>query len=81
MSNSAGRRESVSTDPNPSVAPTSSSEPLPAEITQALAAGLGDFSLRELLGLVLTQLSHAERQAYLARMPADKGNGLPMRAP
>jgi putative transposase len=76
MSNSAGRRESVSTDPNPSVAPTSSSEPLPAEITQALAAGLGNFSLRELLSLVLTQLSHAERQAYLARIPADKGNGL-----
>jgi hypothetical protein len=66
----------MSTDPNPSVAPTSSSELLPADITQALAAGLGNFSLRELLSLVLTQLSHAERQAYLARIPADKGNGL-----
>jgi hypothetical protein len=66
----------MATDPNPSVAPQSLPEPLPADITQALAAGLGDFSLRELLGLVLTQLSHAERQAYLARIPADKGNGL-----
>jgi transposase-like protein len=65
----------MATDPNPSVASNSPPQPLPSEIMQALAAGLGDFSLRELLGLILTSLSHAERQAYLARMPADKGNG------
>src|SRR6266581_4296564 len=65
----------MSTDPNPSLAPNPSSEPLPAEVQQALAAGLGNFSLRELLGLVLTTLGQAERQAYLARSSTDKGNG------
>ena len=44
----------MATDPNPSVAPNSLPQFLAAEITQALAAGLGDFSLRELLGLILT---------------------------
>jgi len=63
------------TDPNPSLAPHSPSEPLPAELAQALAAGLGPFSLRELLALILNSLGHAERQAYLASTPADKGNG------
>src|SRR5439155_323143 len=65
----------MSTDPNPSLAPNPSSEPLPAEVQQALAAGLGNFSLRELLGLVLTTLGQAERQAYWARSSTDKGNG------
>ena len=51
------------TDPNPSLAPKSSSETLPAAIAQALAAGLGNFSLRELLVLILNSLSQAERQA------------------
>ncbi len=63
------------TDPNPSLAPNSPSESLPAELAQALAAGLDNFSLRELLGLVLNSLGQAERQAYLASTPADKGNG------
>ncbi len=63
------------TDPNPSLAPHSPSEPLPAELAQALAAGLGPFSLRELLALILNSLSQAERQAFLAGAPADKGNG------
>src|SRR5438552_1196932 len=65
----------MSTDPNPSLAPNPSSEPLRAEVQQAVAAGLGNFSLRELLGLVLTTLGQAERQAYLARSCTDKGNG------
>ena len=63
------------TDPNPGVAPHSSSESLPAEIAQALAAGLGQFSLREMLALILNSLSLAERQAYLAGAHADKANG------
>lgn len=63
------------TDPNPSLAPKSPSETLPAGIAQALAAGLGNFSLRELLVLILNSLSQAERQAYLAGTPTDKGNG------
>ncbi|MBI2817203.1 MAG: transposase [Acidobacteria bacterium] len=65
----------MATDPDTSLSPNLLSEPLPAEIAQALAGGLGDFSLRELLSLMLTSLGHAERQKYLARTPADKGNG------
>lgn len=63
------------TDPNPSLAPHSTSPSLPAEIAQALAAGLGNFSLRELLALILNSLGQAERQSYLAATPVDKGNG------
>lgn len=65
----------MATDPKPSLPPTSPSEPLPAEIRQALAAGLGDFSLRELLGCLLSNVGLAERQAYLERIRHDKPNG------
>lgn len=63
------------TDPNPSLAPNSPSESFPTEIAQTLAAGLGPFSLRELLALILNSLSQAERQAYLSAAHADKANG------
>jgi putative transposase len=65
----------MSTDPNPSVAPSVTPNSLSPEFMQALATGLGDLNLRELLALLLTHLSQAERKAYLARTPADKGNG------
>jgi putative transposase len=65
----------MATDPDTSLPPNSASDSLPAEIAQALAGGLGDYSLRELLSLMLTSLGRAERQKYLARTPADKGNG------
>ena len=65
----------MATDPDNSLSLNPLSESLPAEIAQALAGGLGDFNLRELLGLMLSSLGHAERQKYLARTPADKGNG------
>lgn len=65
----------MATDPNSSLPPTSTSESLPAEIRQALASGLGDFSLRELLGWLLSHVGLAERQAYLERILPDKPNG------
>lgn len=65
----------MATDPDNSLSPNPAVESLPAEIAQALAGGLGDCSLRELLGLMLSSLGHAERQKYLAHTPADKGNG------
>ena len=65
----------MATDPKRSVSPNSSPEPMPDEIRQALTGGLGDFSLRELLSFILSSLGQAERQTYLARTPADKGNG------
>jgi len=65
----------MATDPKPSLSPTSAGEPLPAEIAQALASGLGDFNLRELLSWLLSQVGLAERKAYLERVVQDKPNG------
>jgi transposase-like protein len=62
-------------DPKPSVPPNRSSEPLPVEVEQALASGLGAYTLRELLGWLLSSLGTAERQAYLERIRQDKPNG------
>jgi transposase-like protein len=50
-------------------------EPVNAEIERVLQSGVGDLSLRELLGLMLSGLGVAERKAYLARSDADKANG------
>jgi putative transposase len=55
-----------------------SSSPRPAEkseIEKLLQSGLGDFSLRELLGALLSSLAHAERGVYLQNQLADKANG------
>ena len=67
----------MATDPKASLSlpPTSPSDPLPEEFRQALASGLGDFSLRELLGCLLSNVGLAERQAYLERIRQDKPNG------
>ena len=65
----------MTTDPKASLPPTSASEPLPAEIRQVLASGLGDFSLRELLSWLLSSVGLAEREAYLERIRQDKPNG------
>ena len=65
----------MATDPKSSVAPTTPSESLPSEVRQALASGLGDFSLRELLSWLLSSVGLAERQAYLERILQDKPNG------
>ena len=42
----------MATDPKPSVSPNAASAPraLPPEVEQALASGLGNYTLRELLG-------------------------------
>jgi transposase-like protein len=48
---------------------------LPAEIQQALASGLGDFSLRELLSWWLSSVGLAERKTYLERVLHDQPNG------
>ena len=65
----------MTTDPDNSRSPNPTAESLPEEIAQALAGGLGDFNLREWLGLMRRSLGYAERQKYLARTTADKGNG------
>jgi len=65
----------MTTDPKSSLSPKTSAESLPPEIQQALASGLADFNLRELLSWLLSQVGVAERQAYLQRMAHDKPNG------
>jgi putative transposase len=72
----------MSTDPKPSVSPNGTSAPvaLPAEVQQALASGLGNYTLRELLSWMLSHIEVAERQAYLERMGEDKANGFYDRA-
>lgn len=65
----------MATDPKPSLSPKPSPESLPADVQQALASGIGDFSLRELLSLLLSGVGLAERQAYLQRMDHDQPNG------
>jgi transposase-like protein len=66
----------MATDPKTSVAPNDVGQALEKDVAEAMAAGLGNLSLRELLGMTLTSVSHAERRAYLARAgAADKGNG------
>jgi transposase-like protein len=66
----------MATDPKASVAPNAVPEALEKEIAEALACGLGNLSLRELLGMTLSTLGQAERRTYLSRVgSSDKGNG------
>lgn len=64
----------MTTDPDNSLSPNPP-ESLPDPIAEALAGGLGDCNLRELLALVLNGLGQAERLKYLAHHRTDKGNG------
>ncbi len=66
----------MATDPNPSLTPKASPDSsVPAEVEQALSSGLADCSLRELLGLLLSSVGQAERQAFLERARDDHANG------
>jgi len=46
-----------------------------SDIEKLLQSGLADFSLRELLGAMLSNLAQAERGAYLQNQTEDKANG------
>jgi transposase-like protein len=65
----------MSSDPKSNVSQNSLSESLDQEIDRLLAAGLENFSVRELLGMMLSAAGQAERRAYLAEADGDKGNG------
>src|SRR5215472_12482229 len=65
----------MATDPKFSLPPSSSSDSLPTEVRQALASGVGDFNLRELLSWLLSSVGLAERKAYLERILQDQPNG------
>jgi transposase-like protein len=66
----------MATDPKRSVAPNRVAEVTQAELERLAATGLGEMSVRDLLGALLTSVGVAERRAYLDRAGgADKGNG------
>jgi transposase-like protein len=50
-------------------------EELQQHIKEAVAGGLAELNLRELLGLTLSSLASAERTTWLSSRPEDKGNG------
>lgn len=68
-------RKPMATDSKQSVTPSTMPESVNVEIERVLQSGLGELSLRELMGLLLSSLGVAERKAYLARTSADKANG------
>jgi putative transposase len=58
-----------------SVSPSSAPASPKSDLEKLLQSGLGDFSLRELLGVLLSSLAQAERGSYLQNQAADKANG------
>jgi putative transposase len=65
----------MATDPKKSVTPTAISAVAKTDIERLLQMGLGDFSVRELLGMLISSAATAERNVYLQDTPADKSNG------
>lgn len=62
-------------EPKSNLSQNSLPKALDDEIDRLLAAGLDNFSVRELLGMMLSAAGQAERRAYLAETATDKGNG------
>ena len=71
----------MSTGSNKSLPPSPLRQSEKSEIEKLLQSGLADFSLRELLGALLSSLAHAERGGYLQNTPGDKANGFYPRVP
>jgi putative transposase len=65
----------MATGSSKSVSPSPAPPLQKSDIEKLLQSGLGDFSLRELLGVLLSSLAQAERGTYLRNQPADKANG------
>jgi putative transposase len=65
----------MATGSKKSVPPTPVSEFGKSDVDKLLQSGLADFSLRELLGALISSVAQAERQVYLGKQPEDKANG------
>jgi putative transposase len=65
----------MATGSKKSVSPTPVSEFGKSDVDKLLQSGLADFSLRELLGALISSVAQAERQVYLGKQPEDKANG------
>jgi len=70
----------MATDPKGNLAPAAVSELVKNDVDRLLQTGLADFSLRELLGLLISSAGTAERNVYLEKTGADKPNGFYERA-
>ena len=65
----------MATDPKKSLPPSVISSTAKTDIDRLLQTGLADFSLRELLGMLISSAGAAERDVYLQDTPTDKSNG------
>ena len=65
----------MSTDPKTSVTSHPVFDSAKMTLAQLLKSDLADMSLREVLGVLLSNLGEGERKAYLARESQDKANG------
>lgn len=65
----------MTTDSKKSVTPTTLTDTAKTDIDRLLQTGLADFSLRQLLGLLISSAGAAERNVYLQDIPSDKANG------
>ena len=65
----------MTTDPQKILTPASVSDVAKNDIDRLLQTGLADFSLRELLGLLISSTGAAERNLYLEKISTDKPNG------
>src|SRR3954462_4874440 len=63
-----------------SVAPSTIPQFVKTDVDRVLESGLGDFSLRELLGLLLSGTGASERKVFLENAPQDRANGFYERA-
>lgn len=54
---------------------TPSPESVQATLDEALGSGLADFSIRQLLGLLISSAAKAERNVYLDKAEDDRSNG------
>src|SRR5215471_13456660 len=65
----------MATDPKKSLPSSAASRIAKTDIDQLLQTGLADFSLRELLGALISSAGAAERTVYLQDVTTDKPNG------
>ncbi len=65
----------MATDPKKSLAPAAISEAAKNDVDRLLQSGLTDFTLRELLGLLISSAGAAERNVYLQDTTTDRSNG------
>jgi putative transposase len=65
----------MATDPKKSLPSSSISSMAKTDVDRLLQTGLADFSLRELLGLLISSAGAAERNVYLQETLNDKPNG------